>query len=338
MQTVLTNRANPLRRFMSWDQSALLIAMCVVIVFFSLQAPYFFTPLNFLNVFKDVSISLTAGVGMTVLLLVGEVDLSIGSTVGLIGVIVCHAVNATGSAFVAFLAAIGVGAAIGLINALIVTRLNVNSLICTLGMMTILRGITMIITRAVAVQVLVDNFKNLSAGSILSIPIPIFMIVIVFVLFFFLLQFVTFGRYVYACGDNGDAAKAAGLDVKKIKTVCFMICSILASVAGVILAAKMNSGQPNAGVGFEFAIIAAVILGGTSLSGGKGSLLGSLIGITLLRFVTNGMIMMNIDSYWQNVVSGSVIILAVALDSNRARRKEMDSEKLVKLAEEAEES
>jgi ribose/xylose/arabinose/galactoside ABC-type transport system permease subunit len=111
---------------------------------------------------------------------------------------------------------------------------------------------------------------------------------------------------------------------------------MLAAVAGVILTAKMNSGQPNAGVGFEFSIIAAVILGGTSLSGGKGSLLGSLIGITLLRFVTNGMIMMNIDSYWQNVVSGAVIILAVAVDSYRAKRKEMESEKLVKLAEESE--
>jgi len=338
VQTVLTNRANPFRRFMSWDQSALLIAMVVVIIFFSLQAPYFFTPLNFLNVFKDVSISLAAGVGMTVLLLVGDVDLSIGSTVGLVGVIVCHAVNATGSVFIGFITAIGVGAVIGTVNALIVTRLNVNSLICTLGMMTILRGIVMILTQAVAVQVLVNNFKNVSAGNILSIPIPIFIIIFVFLFFFFLLQFTTFGRYVYACGDNKDAGKAAGLDVKKIKTVCFIICSVLASVAGFILAAKMNSGQPNAGVGFEFAIIAAVILGGTSLSGGKGSLLGSLIGITLLRFVTNGMIMMNIDSYWQNVVSGSVIILAVALDSNRARRKEMDSEKLVKLAEEAEES
>lgn len=334
MKTVLTSRTNPLQRFTSWDQSALLIAMVVIIVFFSIQAPFFFTPLNFLNVFKDVSISLVAGVGMTVLLLVGDVDLSIGSTVGLVGVVVCHVVNATGSVFVAFLAAIGVGTVIGIVNSTIVTRLNVNSLICTLGMMTILRGVTMLLTRAVAVQVTVDSFKKLAVGSVFSIPVPILISVIVFIIFYFILQFVTFGRYVYACGDNPDAAKSAGLDVKKIKTVCFMICSIMAAIAGLMLTAKMNSGQPNSGVGLEFAIIAATILGGTSLSGGKGSLLGTLIGITLLRFVTNGMIMMNIDSHWQSVVSGAVIILAVALDTSRARRKEQESETLVKLAEE----
>ena len=338
MKTELTSRTNPLQRFTSWDQSALLVAMVVIIVFFSIQAPFFFTPLNFLNVFKDVSISLVAGVGMTVLLLVGDVDLSIGSAVGLVGVVVCHVVNATGSTFVAFLAAIGVGAVIGIVNSVIVTKFNVNSLICTLGMMTILRGVTMLLTRAVAVQVTVDSFKRLAVGSVFSVPVPILISVIVFIIFFFLLQFVTFGRYVYACGDNPDAAKSAGVDVKKIKTVCFMVCSIMAAIAGIMLTAKMNSGQPNSGVGFEFAIIAATILGGTSLSGGKGSLLGTLIGITLLRFVTNGMIMMNIDSHWQSVVSGAVIILAVALDTNRARKKELESEKLVKLAEETEDT
>ena len=338
MKTELTRRTNPLQRFMSWDQSALLIAMVVVIVFFSTQSPFFFTPLNFLNVFKDVSISLVAGVGMTVLLLVGDVDLSIGSTVGLVGVLVVRTVNATGSVLTGFLVAVGVGALIGIVNATIVTRLNVNSLICTLGMMTILRGITMLLTRAVAVQVRVDTFKNAAVGSFLSVPIPIWFAIVAFVLLFFIMQFVTFGRYVYACGDNSDAAKAAGLDVKKIKTMCFMICGIMAAISGVMLTAKMNSGQPNSGVGFEFSIIAATILGGTSLSGGKGSLLGTLIGITLLRFLTNGMIMLNIDSYWQDVVSGIVLILAVALDASRARKKEIESEKLVRLAEESNEA
>ncbi len=329
-------RKSIIRKVFSFDQSALLLAVIAIIIFFSIGSEYFFTVKNMMNVLRQSSITLIAGIGMTILLLVGEVDLSIGSLTAVVSVCSMLVLNATHSILIAVLLSLLIGLAVGIVNALIVTRLNVNSLITTLGMLSLLRGIGHLITDAVAVQVKVDTFQLIGNGDVFGIPIPILVAIGLFVLFYFIMSMTTFGRYVYACGDNAEAAKSSGLNVKKVKTICFVLCSILAAFSAVILTARMNSGQPNAGTGFELTVIAAVILGGTSLSGGKGSLFGSLVGIILLQLISNGMILLNISSFYQDVVSGGVIILAVALDTAREKRKEIENENLVKFSEKEE--
>lgn len=307
--------------------------MVVIIVIFSFCSEYFFTVTNIFNVLRQASITLVAGIGMTILLLVGEVDLSIGSLTAVVGIVSVMVLNATHSILLAVLVAVLVGIVVGAVNGIIVNGFGINSLIATLGMMSILRGIGYIATNAIAVQVSVPEFQIMGNGDLAGIPIPIIIAIVLFVVFWIVLSFTGFGRYVYACGDNAEAAKASGINVKKIKMVCFVLCSVLAAISGLILTARVNSAQPNLGVGFEFTVIAAAILGGTSLAGGQGSLLGTLIGVIILQLINNGLILMNVSSFYQEVVRGIVIIIAVILDTARAKRKERDSSNLVQNAE-----
>ncbi|GHU63196.1 ABC transporter permease [Clostridia bacterium] len=320
---------NLVKRIFAADQFALVLALIVIFVFFSAATEYFLTGQNISNIFRQVSINLVAGVGMTVLLLIGDVDLSIGSLVALVGVACVATTNATQSVFVGIVVGIAVGVGVGFVNGKIVTGFGINSLIATLGMMSVIRGAVYIITNAVAVQVTVPTFTLIGSGNVFGvIPIPIVISLGLFIVFFIVLRYTAFGRYIYAAGDNPEAAKASGLNVNKLKMYTFIICSTLAAVAGLILTARTNSAQPNSGSGLEFTVIAAVILGGTSLSGGKGSLIGSLIGVFILQLVNTGLVMMNVSSFWQEVVRGSVIILAVVLDTARQRKQEIASSKL----------
>ena len=332
-KTINQSKGNFFKKIFAFDQSALLLAMVAIIIFFSIGSEYFMTAQNISNVFRQVSINLIAGIGMTILLLVGEVDLSIGSLTALVSLMCCMALNATKSVAIAVVVAIAVGVIVGLVNAAIVNGFGINSLITTLGMMSILRGSVYLANNAVAIQVKVPEFTIIGTGDVFGMPIPVVIAIALFIVFLIILTRTAFGRYVYACGDNADAAKASGINVKKVKMKCFVLCSVMAAVSGLILTARVNSAQPNLGVGFEFIVIAAAILGGTSLSGGQGSLFGTLIGVFILQFISNGMVLMNISSFYQEVVRGVVIILAVILDTTRMRRQELASSKLTQQLE-----
>lgn len=194
-------------------------------------------------------------------------------------------------------------------------------------MMAIIRGVAMVVTEAKAVQTQIKAFQVIGTGYWGPFPIPVILTVILVAIFYYILHHTTFGRYMYAVGGNGEASRLAGIPVHRIKLMAYIISGALTAFSAFILASRMNSGQPNAGVGFEMEVIGAVILGGISLTGGTGSLLGALLGILILGVLSNGLILLNVSSFWQDIARGAVIILAVYLDTYR---KDKQQEKLVK--------
>lgn len=310
-----------LRKIIHAEQSALFIALVVVFAAFSICSDSFLTGTNIWNVLRQFSLIGIAGVGMVLIILVGEIDLSVGSTQAAVGITSVTVLNATGSIFLAAIVAIATGVIIGLMNGLLVTRAGLNSLIATLGTMAIIRSVGMIATQAVSIPVRIKGFSEIGTGYLGPIPIPVIICAIVIALFFYILNSTVFGRYIYAVGGNQESAKLAGLPIKSIKLLAYVIGNVLFAISAFILASRMNTGQAIAGTGFEMQVIAAVILGGISLDGGKGTLLGAIIGMLILSILQNGLVLMNVSSFYHDLVRGLVIILAVYLDVRREKNR-----------------
>ncbi len=304
-------------RLLQNEQAGLLLALILLCVVLSFLSPVFFTALNIKNVLRDAALVAIAGIGMVMVILLGEIDLSVGSVQAVAGIVAVAVLNSFSSVSVALAATLFAGACIGLINGLLITRAQINSLIATLGMMAILRGGAMVSTQAVSIQGAVDSFIEIGTGHLGPLPIPVLIAFLLLVLFFYVLHYTTFGRYVYAVGGNPQAARLSGLPVERIRIAVFVIAGLLAALSAFILASRLNSGQPNAGLGFELQVIAAVILGGISLTGGVGTLAGALIGILILTVLSNGLVLLNVSSFYHDIARGIVIILAVYLDTRR---------------------
>ena len=304
-------------RLLQNEQAGLLLALILLCVVLSFLSPVFFTALNIKNVLRDAALVAIAGIGMVMVILLGEIDLSVGSVQAVAGIVAVAVLNSFSSVSVALAATLFAGACIGLINGLLISRAQINSLIATLGMMAILRGGAMVSTQAVSIQGAVDSFIEIGTGHIGPLPIPVLIAFLLLVLFFYVLHYTTFGRYVYAVGGNPQAARLSGLPVERIRIAVFVIAGLLAALSAFILASRLNSGQPNAGLGFELQVIAAVILGGISLTGGVGTLAGALIGILILTVLSNGLVLLNVSSFYHDIARGIVIILAVYLDTRR---------------------
>ena len=304
-------------RLLQNEQAGLLLALILLCVVLSFLSPVFFTALNIKNVLRDAALVAIAGIGMVMVILLGEIDLSVGSVQAVAGIVAVAVLNSFSSVSVALAATLFAGACIGLINGLLITRAQINSLIATLGMMAILRGGAMVSTQAVSIQGAVDSFIEIGTGHLGPLPLPVLIAFLLLVLFFYVLHYTTFGRYVYAVGGNPQAARLSGLPVERIRIAVFVIAGLLAALSAFILASRLNSGQPNAGLGFELQVIAAVILGGISLTGGVGTLAGALIGILILTVLSNGLVLLNVSSFYHDIARGIVIILAVYLDTRR---------------------
>jgi ribose transport system permease protein len=311
-------KQNVFSKLILFNEIMLVGVLLIISILISIGTSRFYSPTNIINILRDSSMALIAGIGMTMLLITGEVDLSIGSLVAFVGVVTMDVTNKTQSVFLGVLAGLGLGAFTGLVNGLVRTKLKVNSLIGTIAMMMILRG-TVYLYKVEAVQNYhqLDSFFQIGNGYVGFLPIPTLMMIILFVLFLFIFGRTVMGRYLYATGGNYTAAKISGINVDGLKIMTFVVSSMLAVVAGIILVSRMNSGQPNAGQGFELQVIAGVILGGTSLGGGEGTLVGTLIGILILRIINNGIILLRWNQDLRIVISGIVIILAVYIDSRR---------------------
>ena len=299
------------------EQAGLFVAFVLLCLIISFLSPVFLTGTNVKNVLRDASLIAITGIGMVMIILLGEIDLSVGSTQALVGILSVTLLNGTGSVFFALVGALAVGACVGLINGLLVTRARINSLIATLGMMAILRGTAMVSTRAVSIQAKVDSFVEVGTGYLGPFPIPVLVALMLFVLFYYVLHHTVLGRHIYAIGGNASAARLSGLAVDRTRVAVFVIGGALAALSAFILASRLNSGQPNAGLGFELQVIAAVILGGISLTGGIGTLGGALIGILILTVLSNGLVLLNVSSFYHDIARGLVIILAVYLDGRR---------------------
>lgn len=295
----------------------LLAVLCIGI---SLAAPQFYSPDNAIAILRQCALVLIVAVGMTMLLVAGEVDLSVGASLAFTGCVAMDVTNRTHSVVLGALAALAFSGAVGLFNGLVVTRLKINSLIATIATMMILQGGVYLYTReAVQNHHLLDAFTAIGAGYVGPVPIPVIIAAVIFVIGFIALRFTLFGRYLYAVGANLRAARLSGLRAERLKLLAFVITGLLVGVAGLILASLMNAGQPTAGRGFELTVIAAVILGGTSLAGGRGTLFGTLLGVLVLKIVDNGIIILRWNQDLQMVVPGLVIILATWLDIVRRR-------------------
>jgi ribose transport system permease protein len=213
------------------------------------------------------------------------------------------------------------GALAGLLNGLIITRLRINTVITTLGSLTVIRGLAFALTGAESARLEVESFKFIGRGALAGVPVPLLIMLAVYVMLFFVLYATDFGRRIYAVGGNAEAARLAGIAVRDMLVWVYVICGLLAALGGVLLAAQLAASFPKAADGLELTVIAAVILGGCSLSGGKGTIVGTLLGVLILRTLDNGLVLANVSSYYQEVARGAVLLLAVAFDQLRKREE-----------------
>lgn len=289
-----------------------LIVLCVII---SIAAPRFLNINNILNVLTQVSVNAILAIGMSFVILTGGIDLSVGSILALAGAIAAtFAKGSNGGILVPLLIAIVLGAVIGLFNGLFVSKGKMQAFIVTLASMTIFRGATYVYTNGTPISGISGNFINIGNKKIAGIPMPVLIIFLVFIIAWYILTQTRYGRYVYALGGNEDSARLSGINTDKVKTLVYVISGITAALAGVIVTSRVGSASPNAGVGFELDAIAAVVLGGTSLSGGEGSITGTLIGAMIIGVLNNGLNLMNVSPYYQSIVKGAVILFAILLD------------------------
>jgi ribose/xylose/arabinose/galactoside ABC-type transport system permease subunit len=294
------------------------LLICLLLSYFSSQ---FLTVSNWAIIITQVSINALLAFGVTFVIITGGIDLSVGSIVAVAGVVAAIiASNPDLPLIFPILAGLLTGLAFGLVNGFIITQSKIAPFIVTLGMMTIGRGLALILSKGRPISNLSDSFNFIGGGDLWGVPFPIIILLVFFLISYVLLKKTVFGRYVYAIGGNEQAAFASGINVKKIKLLVYGICGLLAGLAGILLTARITTGQPNAGAGFELDAIAAAIIGGTSTKGGTGTIVGTLIGALMIGVINNGLDLLNVSSYYQQVIMGSIIIGAVLLDSWNQRK------------------
>lgn len=287
-----------------------------IIVFFAIESPqYFFTISNFMLISKQSSINALLAIGQMFVILTAGIDLSVGSMAGLTGAIAAGVTILTGSVFWGFLAGLAVGSGLGAVNGIIVALAKVPAFIATLATMSAIAGITLIYTQGQPIWNLPKEFTFAGQGEIGDIPFPIILMAVVFIIAWIILTFTKYGRHVYAVGGNIRASRAAGIKIKSVLISVYTISGFLAALGGIVLASRLGTAEPTAGTGYELDAIAAVVLGGTSLFGGEGWIVGTIVGAYIIGVLNNGMTIMNISPYYQEVVKGVVILLAVMLTS-----------------------
>jgi ribose transport system permease protein len=307
-----------------------LAALGLIVIVLSLVSDRFLTVDNGLNVLRQISINLCLSIGMTMVILSGGIDLSVGSVLALSGAVAAGLLKNglplpnTGymiefTPLGAIVAGVLVGMVLGWFNSISITRFRIPPFVATLGMLSIARGLTMLWTGGFPITGLGDEFGFIGTGYWLGVPMPVWISAALVAVFVVVTQRTRFGRYLYAVGGNERAATLSGLDVNRIKTIVYMLGGALAAVAGLMLTARSDAADPKAGTGYELDSIAAVVIGGTSLSGGRGSILGTVLGCLIIGVLNNGLVLLNVSPYWQLVIKGFVILLAVAIDrTNRS--------------------
>ncbi len=300
------------------NQSTLLVLLLLVTVT-ALLIPEFLTVNNLLNVLRQVSITGIVAVGMTLVIITGGIDISVGSTVALGGVAAVACLTAGFGVPLSIIFALVVGFAVGAINGGVIAYANVSPFVTTLGTMYIIRGMTLVITNGEALWGLPPEFARIGTGYLFGIPIPVLIMLSVYLAGFVLLRYFVFGRYVLAVGGDEEAARLCGIPVKGIKMFTYALCGMLAALAGVILAGRLGSAQPSVGASYELIAIAATVIGGTSLTGGKGTMIGTLIGTVILGVVSNALNLWGVASFYQTVIIGSIVLAAVLADKLRKK-------------------
>ena len=275
---------------------------------------------NLFTVAKQISMIVLIALGETLVLVAGCFDLSVGAIAGFTGVMMSIVVNATGSGVLGILVSLSLGCAIGAINGLLITKARINPFIVTLGMMNIVRGTVTTMTKGLSISVMNDLISAIGQGYIGPVPIPVILMIVFVVIFDILYRKTVFGSNIKAIGGNEDAARISGINIDGNKIFIFVISGAMSALAGIIMVGRINTGQPIAGQGWEIDAIAATIVGGTALSGGQGTIIGTLIGAALIGVMSNSMVLMSVSMYFQQVFTGLVLIGVVAIDTFKNRR------------------
>lgn len=296
-----------------------LLLLCLVLWALT---PYFLTVSNILNIAQQTSINAIIAVGMTFVILTAGIDLSVGSVLAISGVVMASFLQSGWPLPLGIAAGLSVGLASGLVNGLLISFGKLPPFISTLGMMSVARGTALMFTGGRPVSGFPDSFRSLATGEILNVPSPVIIMLVIYAIAHFVLTRTKLGRYAYAIGGNEEASVLSGVNVKFYKTAVYGIAGLLSACAAVILTARLNSAQPIAGIMYELDAIAATVIGGTSLMGGEGTIIGTLIGALIMGVLRNGLNLLGVSSFLQQTIIGSVIILAVLVDMALKRRKD----------------
>jgi ribose transport system permease protein len=292
-----------------------LIGVCIVITILN---PKFITGNNLLNVIRQISMTGIVATGMTFVILQADIDLSVGSVAALGGVLSAGFVANSGlPVALAVILALAICSGLGFLMGFIITKANVHSFVVSLGMLSIARGLTMIYTDGYPISNLGDAYCFIGGGNLGGIPMPIIIFAVFLIAAWFVLSKTPFGKYIYSIGGNAEATRLSGIDVNKFRTISFAVSGFCACFAGIILAGRVQSGQPTAAEGWELDAIAAVVIGGTSMSGGRGGIIGTFIGALFMGVLRNGLNLLQVSTFYQSVFIGVLIIVAVVIDSAR---------------------
>ena len=298
-------------------EAGALIAVIVLSFLLTLIRPQFLSLQNLTFVARGFSFIAIASLGAALVIITGGIDLSVGSIMGLAGVVSAFLSSHNSGTFLSLLGGISVGVIAGFINGVLVAKAKLAPFIVTLGMLSICRGLVYVVTGGWPMQGLTDSIIFLGQGFFLGIPMPVIIMILCLITMQIILKYSSFGWYVYSIGGNEEATRLSGIFVDRVKLYVYMISGTMAAISGVLLTARLGVGETTAGNGYELNVIAALVLGGVSLSGGKGSAISALFGAALMGILRNGLVLMGVSSFWQQIVIGSVIILAVLLDQIR---------------------
>ena len=293
---------------------SIFVVFSVLFIFFSLEANAFFTAENLLNVGRQIAPTIVVGTLMTFVITTGAIDLSVGSVIGLSAAVLGLTAQ-SGNPLLAFLLTLGIGALIGLVNGWLTAYGRLQSFIVTLAALTAVRGIALLLTQGYSTQITIDWILAIGQGQFLGIFTSTWIAVIVAVVGWYVFSQTRYGRYVVAVGSNAESLRRSGVDIRRVQLFAFIATSIVAAFAGVMIAARLASGSSNSGTGFELEVITAVVLGGTSLLGGRGSILGTVLGAMTLGIISNGLVLLHFDVYWVPITQGLILIVAIFLNS-----------------------
>jgi len=310
-----------------------LIALFILCLVISVLSDKFLTATNIWNVMRQISVNICISVGMTLVVLTAGIDLSVGSVLALCGAITAGLLKngieiPSSNLYIGFtipgaiVAGLLAGSLLGWFNGWTITKFKVPPFVATLAMLTIARGLTMLWTKGFPISNLGENFAWPGTGWFLGIPLPVWISGILVFIATIVTNKTKPGRYIYAIGGNENAATLSGINIKKIKIAVYTIAGALAAVGGILVTSRLDAAQPNAGTGYELDSIAAVVIGGTSLSGGRGSVLGTVLGAVIIGVLNNGLVLLNVSPFWQQVVKGFVILVAVIIDKANAKNEE----------------
>jgi len=303
-----------------FEKFSLLLAFFVLAAVISVLSPYFLTPDNMINILMQASINLTIALGMTFVIATGGIDLSVGSIVGLSGMAMAKLLIAGVNLPLTVLITLLFGILMGALNGLLITRIDLPPFIATLGTLSIFRGITLISNEGRPAYGLSSQVLKVISGRLGPIPIPVIIAFLSALLAFFVLRYTIIGEYTLAIGGNEEAVRLSGVPVARFKTIVYSISGLMSALAGIVLTARLTAAEPIAGQGYDLDAIAAVVIGGTSLSGGVATVFGTVIGALIMSVLRNGLNLLNIQSYYQLVAIGSVIVIAVAIDKIRRNK------------------